>query len=311
MDWKRRRWGRNAPFSKRRGICAGGGNSGINLLAQRFQIDPAFRKAVMKGNYRYSNGALAPGFNNGDVVTVVGPTMPQGFVPVEVVARGGIPYVKGPSIRVNIKGTSSIEPRRTYERSYSHYRCTKSPRYNQRLHRFAPKNYPQEDRGRLRGQRNQRRILLDPGSSSIDISVASVSGSVEGLLNLILYKSFGASLSVAMQYLGVTIENLAFESHIDDRKIRRLKSDILQSVYREDVLAIVIGLHLPPPIGEVFFQNAKIYLGYHDHQDVVYHMILGLMSQSSVDEVNAELRNAGLKEIPRGASRRGVSAYLE
>ncbi len=64
-------------------------------------------------------------------------------------------------------------------------------------------------------------------------------------------------------------------------------------------MALVIGLHLPPPVGIVFFEKAKIHLGYVDHEDVVYHMILGSMSTASVDEVNVELRNAGLATIPR------------
>lgn len=287
---KRGRNGKNVPLPRKRGVCAEGGNSGINLLARRFQSDTAFRNAVMKGCYRYSNGVLLPSSNNIDDVIVVGPSMPKGVVPGVDVPGVVVPGGK---------------------RTTPHYGRIPDSRYRTRLYRFEPKTYPKGNRGRLREWRDQRRIILDPGSSSSGFVVASSSGSVEGLLDLISNKSFGATLTAAMEYLGVTVENLAFESHIDDRKIVRLRNDYSQSVYREDVLAIVIGLHLPPPIGEVFFQNAKIYLGYHDHQDVVYHMILGTMSQSSVDEVNAELRNAGLKEIPRGARRRACGIYLE
>ena len=78
MDWKRRRWGKNAPFSKRRGICRGGGNSGINLLVQRFRIDDEFRNAVIKGNYRYSNGALFPISNNPQKIIIFGSVQKYG-----------------------------------------------------------------------------------------------------------------------------------------------------------------------------------------------------------------------------------------
>lgn len=285
MDWKRRRWGKNAPFSRRRGGCPGGGNSGINLLAQRFRIDDEFRNAVIKGNYRYSNGALFPISNNPQKIIIVGSVQKYG-------SKRGIdilpPWMPKQGHKIYRRGSDHV--RRGYGYGYPYYRIDSGP------HTLAECI---EDKRRSTGHT----ILLSP--------IAVSSEYVEKLLNLILFKSFGATLTAAMEYLRVTIENLAFESHIDDRKIKRLKSNSTQSVYREDVLALVIGLHLPPPIGEVFFQNAKIYLGYHDHQDVVYHMILGTMSECSVDEVNAELRNAGLKEIPRGASRRGVSAYLE
>lgn len=287
---KRGRNGKNVPLPRKRGICAGGGNSGINLLAQRFRSDPVFRKAVIQGCYCYSNGVLLRSSNSIDGEIVVGPSMPKGVIPGVDVPGVVVPGGK---------------------RTTPHYGRIPDSRYRTRANRFAPKTYPKGNRNSLREQRNQRRIILDLGSSTSDFIVASSSGSVEGLLDLISNKSFGATLTAVMEKLDVTIEDLAEESHINTRKIKRLKGDKSKSVHREDVLALVIGLHLPPPIGEVFFQNAKIYLGYHDHQDVVYHMILGLMSQSSVDEVNVELRKAGLSEIPRDASRRGVSAYLE
>lgn len=270
---------------KGRSRAAARGNSGINLLVRRFRIDDGFRNAVMKGCYRYSNGVLLPVSNNPPKIIIVGSVQKYG-------PKRGIDL---PPLWIPTQGQELYRRRRGqvghgYGYGYPYYRI--EPRPQTRAERI-------EDKRKSR----RRTILLTP--------IAVSSGSVEGLLNLILFKSFGATLTAAMQYLGVTIEDLAFESHIDDRKIVRLRNDYLQSVYREDVLAIVIGLHLPPPIGEVFFQNAKIYLGYHDHQDVVYHMILGTMSQSSVDEVNAELRNAGLKEIPRGARRRACGIYLE
>lgn len=288
MDWKRRRWGKTiGKYGRQKGRsrAAARGNSGINLLVQRFRRDDVFRNAVMKGNYRYANGVLMPVSNNPPKIIIVGSVQKYGP------KRGiDLPPLWIPTEGHKIYRRSSGYVRRGYGYGSPYYRIDSRPHTSAECI---------EDKHRSTGHT----ILLTP--------IAVSSGSVEGLLNLILFKSFGATLTAAMQYLGVTIEGLAFESHIDDRKIVRLRNDYLQSVYREDVLAIVIGLHLPPPIGEVFFQNAKIYLGYHDHQDVVYHMILGTMSQSSVDEVNAELRNAGLKEIPRGARRRACGIYLE
>ena len=283
MDWKRRRWGKNAPFSKRRGICRGGGNSGINLLVQRFRIDDEFRNAVIKGNYRSSNGALFPISNNPQKIIIFGSVQKYG-------SKRGIyilpPWMPKPEDKKYKCGGGHV--RRGYGYGYP-------------FSRLAPEHLAIEEHIEDKRRSKGHTILLTP--------IAVSSEYVEKLLSLVLFKSFGATLTAAMEYLHVTIENLAFESHIDDRKIKRLRSNSTQSVYREDVLALVIGLHLPPPIGEVFFQNANIYLGYHDHQDVVYHMILGTMSECSVDEVNAELRNAGLKEIPRGASRRACRIY--
>lgn len=292
MDWKRRSWGKNAPFFKRRGICAGGGNSGINLLAQRFRHDPAFRKAVDNGYYQYSNAVLVPGFNNGDVVDVVGTTMPKGVIPVETVPGVGVSVGK----RANL---------------HSYYRRIPDSRYRRKIDRIAPKGYPKGNRGSLRERRNHRRIFLDPGSSTSGFTIAAVAHSSEELLQLICNRDFGQTLKITMEFLHVSVEELAIESHIDDKKIVRLRNNVTKSVCREDVLALVIGLHLPPPVGIVFFQNAHIHVGDLLHEDVIYRMILGLMSQSSVDEVNVELRKAGLSEIPHGASRRGVSAYLK
>lgn len=292
MDWKRRSWGKNAPFFKRRGICAGGGNSRINLLAQRFRHDPAFRKAVDNGYYQYSNGVLVPGFNNGDVAVVVGTTMPKGVIPVETVPGVGVSVGK----RANL---------------HSHYRRIPDSRYRRKINRIAPKGYPKGNRGSLRERRNHRRIFLDPGSSTSGFTIAAVAHSSEELLQQICNRDFGQTLKITMEFLHVSVEELAIESHIDDKKIVRLRNSVTKSVCREDVLALVIGLHLPPPVGIVFFQNAHIHVGDLLHEDVIYRMILGLMSQSSVDEVNVELRKAGLSEIPRGASRRGVSAYLK
>lgn len=286
-----RRWGKNAPFSRWRGGCPGG-HSGINRLAQRFRHDPAFRKAVENGYYRYSNGMLAPGFNNGDVATVVGTTMPKGVIPVETV----------PSVRVSVGKRASLHP---------HYRRTPDSGYRRKIDRIAPKGYPKGNRGRLREQRNQSRIFLNPGTPTSGFTIAAVAHLSEELLQLICNRDFGQTLKITMEFLHVSVAELAIESHIDDRKIVRLRNNETKSVCREDVLALVIGLHLPPPVGIVFFQNAHIYVGDLLYEDVIYRMILGLMSQSSVDEVNVELRKAGLGAIPRNASGNEFGAYLE
>lgn len=228
MDWKRRKWGENAPFSRRRGGCPGGGHSGINLLAQSFRHDPAFRKAVDDGYYRYTDGVLVPGFNNGDAAVVVGTTMPKGVVP----------RATGSTAWTNVCGrTAQWMPGGSRRRKYG-YGCARSYRRG-----IAPKSNPKRNRGSLRDQRNQSRIFLNPGTPTSGFTIAAVAHLSEELLQMICNRDFGQTLKITMEFLHVSVAELAIESHIDDRKIVRLRNNETKSVCREDVLALVIGLH--------------------------------------------------------------------
>ncbi len=255
---------------------AAGGNCGLNLAVQRFRTDAGFRNGVINGHYRYSGGAFIPTGASMGAAVVVG-SVPMGAVvqPTDVTQIGVYTPMH--------KKYGRYGPRGRYGYGYGFPRRP--------YHRYAPKVPGKRKSPYPHGMPKQHPIILTPGAAS--------SGAAEELLRLIANKTFGASLKAAMDYLNVGIWDLSETSHLDDKKIGRFRNNPIRNAYREDVLALVIGLHLPPPVGIVFFEKAKIHLGYEDHEDVVYHMILGSMSTATVDEVNVELRNAGLDTIPR------------
>ncbi len=111
-------------------------------------------------------------------------------------------------------------------------------------------------------------------------------------------KSFGTALGIIMGRLKFTISDLAEITHIDDKKIGRLRNDEMKTISPQDVLAIIIGLHLLPPIGEKLFKAARIYLG-NSKEDNFYGLIIGSMTDESIEEINKLLLHRGYSTIPK------------
>ncbi len=112
------------------------------------------------------------------------------------------------------------------------------------------------------------------------------------------YGSLGKVLTALMSCAGITVEEMEERTHIDSRKIIRFRNgEYDENARKEDILAFIIGLKLPPPLGREFMDLAKIKRNMCP-EDTAYEIIMGTMYKCSIDYVNNYLNNLDMKTIP-------------
>ena len=99
---------------------------------------------------------------------------------------------------------------------------------------------------------------------------------------------FAETLSYLMRERGMTIEALEESSQISARTIRRLRSDPDYAVTREQVVALAVGLELPPVVSITLLGKAGLSMKNTELHNI-YSMILYTMYPAGIQTVNAIL----------------------
>lgn len=110
--------------------------------------------------------------------------------------------------------------------------------------------------------------------------------------------NFPAALVYLMEWKGITNENLAEKTFLDTRTIQRLRNDFDNKTSIETVIAICIGLQLPPAISSRLIDLSTCSLGVGDTH-VAYHCILTSYYTRPIIDCNTLLTNMSLKPLTK------------
>lgn len=110
--------------------------------------------------------------------------------------------------------------------------------------------------------------------------------------------NFPTALVYLMEWKGVTNEELAEKTFLDTRTIQRLRNDFDNKTSIETVIAVCIGLQLPPAISSRLIELSTCSLGVGD-KHVAYHCILTSYYTRPIIDCNALLTNMNLKPLTK------------
>lgn len=108
--------------------------------------------------------------------------------------------------------------------------------------------------------------------------------------------SFHGTLKAHMKRLNVTRERLAEEAFLSDSTIKRLRSAEKDDYSFDQVIAVCIGLHLPPEYSlDLIRKSGRILRDTPEH--LVYRAILQTMYRNKLQEIQETLRRCGCREL--------------
>ena len=111
---------------------------------------------------------------------------------------------------------------------------------------------------------------------------------------------FGDALEYVMSAKKITIEQLEETSLISGRTIRRLRKVEDGNVKKEHILALAIGMHLPPLVSMELINIAGLRLT-HSFKDSIYATILYSMYQLDIFTVNSYLESLEMPPVSKMA----------
>lgn len=112
---------------------------------------------------------------------------------------------------------------------------------------------------------------------------------------------FSDALHFLMKERSMTVELLEERSLISGRTIKRLRNDASYNVTREHIVALSVGLELPPVISMELLRKAGLTMKNTTLQNT-YTMILCIMYSSEIETVNDFLIALGIPPLTRLAA---------
>ncbi len=110
--------------------------------------------------------------------------------------------------------------------------------------------------------------------------------------------TFPAALVYLMNWRNITNEKLAEKTFLDPRTIQRLRNDFDNKTSIETVVAICIGLQLPPAISSRLIELSTCSLGVGD-KHIAYHCLLTSYYTRPIIDCNSLLTNMNLKPLTK------------
>lgn len=102
---------------------------------------------------------------------------------------------------------------------------------------------------------------------------------------------FGEALKLLMNDRDMSVEQMESESGLSVSTVKRLRAGQDASV--EQIVAISVALHLPPPVSGDLLRMCKITLDFNNQKNTVYQMILMEYYKEGIEQVNVCLEACG------------------
>lgn len=102
---------------------------------------------------------------------------------------------------------------------------------------------------------------------------------------------FGEALKLLMNDRDVSVEQMESESGLSVSTVKRLRAGQDASV--EQIVAISVALHLPPPVSGDLLRMCGITLDFNNQKNTVYQMILTEYYKEGIEQVNVCLAACG------------------
>lgn len=110
---------------------------------------------------------------------------------------------------------------------------------------------------------------------------------------------FPDALVTIMKWRDITVEKLAEEAGLDAKTITRLRNPTDDyTVKKETLIAVCIGLHIPPPLSSELFEKAGIRLN-STELDLTYRFLLNYCWQYTLEDCNVYLAEQNKKPLGR------------
>lgn len=112
--------------------------------------------------------------------------------------------------------------------------------------------------------------------------------------------SFGDTLAELMKWSEITVEELSEKSLLNEKLIQRMRNNPEYPKNIECVIAVCLGMNLPPELSEVLIKKAGFSLRIVDNEaHAIYDFILKHMYRDSVANCNRLLETVGFKPIAK------------
>lgn len=109
--------------------------------------------------------------------------------------------------------------------------------------------------------------------------------------------TFGDTLVAHMERLDVTEEKLEELAQVSVRTIQRMRNEIGYKPKYKTLIAVCIGLHLPPMLSKDLIRKSGVTTAVGFYEDIAYEMLLDSNYRNSIYECNEILRTAGISPL--------------
>ena len=134
-------------------------------------------------------------------------------------------------------------------------------------------------------------LSMEHGHENVLMQARAMSEILTGLPG-----SFHGTLKAHMKRLNVTRERLAEEAFLSDSTIKRLRSAEKDDYSFDQVIAVCIGLHLPPEYSlDLIRKSGRILRDTPEH--LIYRAILQTMYRNKIQDIQETLRKCGCREL--------------
>ena len=103
------------------------------------------------------------------------------------------------------------------------------------------------------------------------------------------------ALKLLMNDRDVSVEQMESESGLSVSTVKRLRAGQDASV--EQIVAISVALHLPPPVSSDLLRMCGITLDFNNQKNTVYQMILTEYYKEGIEQVNVCLEACGCAKL--------------
>ena len=107
----------------------------------------------------------------------------------------------------------------------------------------------------------------------------------------------GESLKALMKWREISVDKLAEESQLDVASISRIRSGKRDNPTLKSIIALCVGMSLPPLLSHKLIQNAGYTLRYSNQEQMLYEIILGGCSSMNIFDCNKLLIEKGFEPL--------------
>lgn len=111
--------------------------------------------------------------------------------------------------------------------------------------------------------------------------------------------SFSETLKAHMRREKYTVDRLAEQSLVSTKTIQRIRNENNYSASLQTIVAICIGLHLPPPLSMDMIRKAGFNFKAANIEQMAYQLLLNSYYQNSIYECNEMLARDGIRPLGR------------
>ncbi|WP_259743911.1 helix-turn-helix transcriptional regulator [Lactococcus lactis] len=163
---------------------------------------------------------------------------------------------------------------------------------------FVLKVFDKEDKKKS-STRVKNSEEVEAEEKEFDVQILDFNKHVDDLVKLleIFPNTVGEALKILMEWLKMSGKELSDESLLSKKSISEIRTGKVKKPRIETLIALCVGMNLPPLVSRRFIETAGIKLNPSDRQQLVYEIILDGCSSLSIYQCNKILRKNGFAPL--------------